>query len=195
MVRDKPLHNFLFETEPDGFYEGLDCFCTPWIDQCVLLHLVRRYKPSRFLEVGTYKGYTTRLLANKFPQMEIVTVDPGDSISPDDRPAIQAGEYLPQAEIGELVRGYPNVTVLKQRFCDVDWLTNRFDMIFVDGDHSAASVLRDSNLALSLVETPGVIVWHDYNNVPDVGLVLQSLNFPGVICWINNTWIAYHDTH
>ena len=195
MIRDKPLHNFLFETDPDGFYQGLHCGPTPWIDVCVLLHLVRRYRPARLLEVGTHRGHTARILADKFPAMSIVTVDPGDQVPAEERPSNQLGEYLPQAEIGELVTGCPNVEVIKQRFRAVDWGTESFDMIFIDGNHSLPDVLEDSRLALRLVSTPGVIVWHDYNNVHDVNQVLEQLALPQPIVGIHDTWIAYYDTH
>lgn len=195
MVRDKPLHHFLFETDPDGFYDGLDCFSTPWIDVCVLLHLVRRRRPQRFLEVGTHRGYTTRILARKFPEMEIVSVDPGDQIPLGERPPNQTGEYLRQDEIGELVRDCPNVRVVKQRFQDVDWHDARFEMIFVDGNHTHASVLGDSRLALRLVTSPGVIVWHDFNNVRDVNLALEQLELDSFIVSLHNTWTAYYDSH
>ncbi len=195
MLRDKPLHNFLFETDREGFYDGLSVFCTPWIDTCALLHLVRRYQPQRFLEVGTHRGYTTRILAEKFPAMTIVTVDPGDQIPVNDRPANQVNEYLPQAAIGELASEYPNVEVRKARFDIIAWGDDRFDMIFVDADHTLEAVLSDSRLALKLVTTPGVIVWHDVNNVPAVNSALELLNLDDTIVWIHNTWIAYYDTH
>jgi predicted O-methyltransferase YrrM len=161
MVQDKPLHNFLLETDPDGFYDDLSCFHTPWIDVCVLLHLVRRYRPSRFLEIGTHRGVTTQILAERFPEMAIVTVDPGDQIPMSERPPIQLPEFLPQDQIGELVRDHANVTILRQRFRDVDWGDQRFEMLFVDGNHRLPQVLEDSHLALKLVTSPGVIAWHD----------------------------------
>lgn len=195
MVRDKPLHNFLFETDPTGFYEGLDCFCTPWIDVCVLLHLVRRRRPQRFLEVGTHRGYTTRILAKKFPDMEIVTVDPGDQVPAEWRPGNQVSEYLNQDQIGELVRDYANVRVVKQAFQEIDWGDARFEMIFIDGNHSFAHVLADSRLAMRLVTSPGVVVWHDFNNVRDVNQALDQLTLDGYIVSLHNTWIAYHDSH
>lgn len=195
MVRDKPLHNFLFETEGGGFYRQLDCFCTPWIDTCVLLHLVRFYRPKRFLEVGTHRGFTTRTLASRFPDMSIVTIDPGDSVPLAERPANQAAEFLPQQEIGELVAGLANVRVVKRRFRDIAWAGEHFEMVFIDGNHTLAEVLADSQLALRLVTSPGVIVWHDYNNVPDVNLALEQLNVPGDIVSLHNTWMAYYDTH
>ncbi len=195
MVRDKPLHNFLFETDPTGFYNGLDCFCTPWIDVCVILHLVRRYRPARFLEVGTHRGVTTRILADRFPEMEIVTVDPGDKIPVSERPPNQTAEFLPQSEIGMLVDGYANVHVIRERFGEINWDGQRFDMLFIDGNHSLPDVLADSRLALELVTDPGVVIWHDFNNVRDVGTALELLNVPRPIVTLHNTWIAYLDTH
>jgi predicted O-methyltransferase YrrM len=195
MMRDKPLHDFLFETVPDGFYDGLHCPLTPWIDVCVLLHLIRRYQPARFLEVGTHRGDTTRILADKFPAMSIVTVDPGDQVRGEERPSNQLEEYLPQAEIGELVADRPNVQVIKRKFRDVDWGADSFGMIFIDGNHSLPDVLEDSHLALRLVSTPGVIVWHDYNNIDDINRALAQLALPRPIVSIHNTWMAYYDTH
>lgn len=195
MLRDKPLHNFLFEADPDGFYSGLDCFCTPWIDVCAILHLVRRYRPPRFLEVGTHWGVTTRILAEKFPEMEIVTVDPGDKIPRSDRPPNQLAEFLAQEEIGKLVAGYANVQVVRDRFTELDWGEQRFEMLFIDGNHSLPAVLEDSRLALELVTDPGVIIWHDCNNVADVNRTLEMLNVSTPIVSLHNTWIAYHDTH
>lgn len=195
MVRDKPLHNFLFETEPGDFYRHLDCYGTPWIDTCVLLHLVRYRRPARFLEVGTHRGFTTRNLASRFSEMSIVTVDPGETVPPAERPPDQASEFLPQEQIGELASGFPNVRILKQRFRDIVWNDQRFEMIFIDGNHRLKEVLADSQLALRLVTSPGVVVWHDYNNVPDVKLALDQLDLNGDIVSVHNTWIAYHDTH
>ena len=168
---------------------------TPWIDLCVVLQLARRYHPARFLEIGTHRGATARILADKFPHMQIVTVDPGDQIPFAERPAIQRGEYLPQDQVGDLVRDRPNVTVIRRRFEEVEWKDQRFEMIFVDGNHSLEHVIRDSLLALKLLTSPGVIVWHDFDNVPDVNLALSQLPVADRIVSLQHTWIAYLDTH
>lgn len=195
MFRDKPLHNFLFETDETGFYKNLSVFCTPWIDQCCLLHLIRRYRPARFLEVGTHRGMTTKTIAEKFPKMEITTVDPGDRIPNVERPRNQAGEYLPTVEVGVLCRDKSNVRQVIGSFSNLNWTGQQFEMIFIDGNHSYEAVLQDSQVALQLVTNPGVIVWHDVKNVRDVELALRQLKTPRDICHIHNTWIAYHDTH
>ena len=74
MLRDKPLHNFLFETVDPELVSNLSCYCTPWIDVCVILFLIKLHKPKNFLEIGTHKGYTTRIIADKFPQLNIMAL-------------------------------------------------------------------------------------------------------------------------
>ncbi len=195
MIRDKPLHNFFFEYDRDRFFSNLDTFCTPWIDVCVILHLARCYQPRAFLEIGTHRGVTTRILADRFPDMKITTVDPGDQVEPERRPSNQAAEFLPQDEIGELVCDRANVEIIKKPFGEIDWSGQSFEMIFVDGNHDLQPVLEDSRLALKLLTDPGVIVWHDYNNVKDVNTALDQLNLNQEIVSLHNTWVAYLDTH
>ena len=195
MVKRQPLHNFLFQSDPDGFYSNLSCHCTPWIDVCVILHLIRRYRPKAFLEIGTHRGHTTKILAEKFPEMQIVTVDPGNQIQEADRARNQVAEYPSQSEIGECARTYPNVRILKQRIEEIDWSSMRFDMVFVDGDHRYSAVLRDTAIAFGVLRNPGIIVWHDYNNVRDVNLALDSISVNPEITSIPDTWIAYYSSH
>ena len=37
-----------------------------------------------------------------------------------------------------------------------------FDLIFVDGSHRLEHVVEDSRLALELLASGGIVVWHDY---------------------------------
>jgi predicted O-methyltransferase YrrM len=194
MVQEQALHTFLLETDRDLFYGHQQGPATPWIDVCALLHLMRRYQPGRFLEVGTYQGHTTRILAQRFPNTSFVTVDPGDQVPVDERPEVQVAEYLPQEQIGELVSEAVNVRVLKRSFQQIDWGDARFDMIFIDGNHFLPHVLDDSLLALRLLASPGVVVWHDYNHIPDVNLALEQLPICHHIRSLTGTWTAFYDT-
>jgi hypothetical protein len=67
--------------------------------------------------------------------------------------------------------------------------------IFIDGNHSLSSVLADSRLAWRLVTKPGVIVWHDVNNVKSVNDALEMFAADHTIVTLHNTWIGYLDTH
>lgn len=194
MVQEQALHTFLLETDRDLFYRNEQGPSTPWIDLCAVLHLLRRYQPARFLEVGTHRGHTARIIAQRFPNTSIITVDPGDQIPSEDRPEVQAAEYLPQEQIGELVSEAVNVRVIKRSFQEIDWGDARFDMIFIDGNHFLPHVLEDSMLALRLLASPGVVIWHDYNHIPDVNIALDRLPVSHRIVSLTGTWTAYYDT-
>ena len=54
------------------------------------------------------------------------------------------------------------------------------DVVFVDGDHGPRNVLQDSLWAASVVRDGGMIIWHDYLNVPaEVTGVLDQLHNEG----------------
>jgi Methyltransferase domain len=52
-----------------------------------------------------------------------------------------------------------------------------FDLVFVDGDHTAAGVEHDVTAALRLLRPGGVLAVHDYEECccPDVGPTLDRL--------------------
>jgi len=70
------------------------------------------------------------------------------------------------------------------------------DFIFIDGGHDADTVLNDTTLALKKCRNRGVIVWHDYNNNPAIGVkaVVDLLDTAiGGVKLIEGTWIAYRE--
>ena len=190
MIRDKPLHNFLFESDESGFYDNIEIFCTPWIDMCVILTLIKKFKPQSFLEIGTHKGYTTRNIKRKFPHLSITTIDPGDKVPLNDRPPNQHTEYLPQSEIGCLLGDYPDIRILKDRFEDINFSGKNFDFIFIDGNHNYDHVIKDTRLALELINKGGIIVWHDFNNVKAVNDAVATFATINAIT-LHNTWVGY----
>lgn len=193
MIRDKPLHNFLFETDETDFYKNLNTWCTPWIDVCCILNLIRFHKPKTFLEIGTHYGHTTNIISDKFPNLKITTVDPGDQVNSDKRSPFQGAEYLAQNEIGKMFIGKQNINLIKKNFHDITF-DEKFDFIFIDGDHTYSAVIKDTQKALSLLNENGVIVWHDWENVKDVNAALNEFNLDKPIIYLHNTWIAYYES-
>lgn len=59
-----------------------------------------------------------------------------------------------------------------------DFKDTRFDVIFVDGAHNFESVVRDTQLAMSIVKFGGVIAWHDYR-CPDYPEVAEAMEYCG----------------
>ena len=194
MIRDKPLHNFLFEMEESDFYKNLNTHSTPWIDMCCILSLIKYHKPKNLLEIGTYYGHTTKIISDKFPHLDITTTDPGDKILLNNRPSNQNGEYLQQNEIGKMFLGNNKIKLIKNDIHDIQFFDEKFDFIFIDGNHSYNSVIKDTQLSLNILNTNGVIVWHDWDNVKDVNAALNEFNLGKPIIHIHNTWIAYYES-
>ena len=194
MLKDKQLHDFLFEMCEDDLYSKKNyrrrrwTRWTPWVDVCVLLTLIKKFKVRKLLEIGTNQGHTTKIITDKFPNLEITTVDPGDKVSLSERLSSQKKEYMSQEKIGCMVNGYKNVEVIKEDFLEIQF-NKKFDFIFIDGNHSYNHVVEDTKKALTLIEKNGIITWHDCNHVDDVTKALNQFDFE--IITVNNTWVAY----
>lgn len=131
------------------------------------------------LEIGSAYGYSTVIMALADARV-VVTVDP--HTAHDSYGALHAnlGMYnvsdrvwvlrgTSQAELPHFNRG------AERRF-DLDG----FDLVFVDGDHTAAGVEHDVTAALQLLRPGGVLACHDYGEdccCPEVRPTLDRL-FP-----------------
>ena len=138
---------------------------TPLMDQIVLAKLVRLLQPGSVLEVGSFRGYTTRLLAeNASPTTEIHALD----IKPNH---------------GEAYSNTPLAGRIKRLIGSLDkWpleaaVRRRYDFIFLDADHQQAAVESDTRHLLRMLAEDGLLLWHDYadwgwmsgwNRVPEV---------------------------
>ena len=198
-MRTKDLGEFFYATsltQYDVLKYYVNKMYTPAIDVVALLHLISTYKPRTLLEIGTNQGQTTQIIADNFPDLQIITCDPGDQIADGQRNEHQSGEHLPQSEIGARVAGYKNVQIIKKAFTDIDWTGQTFDFIFIDGDHSYEAVLQDTRLAATLVNHPGVLAWHDVDNgaVPGVKKALEEMTELGPITHIEKTMVGYRAT-
>jgi len=160
---------------------------TPLIDTMVLAKCALGFQSKRILEIGSYLGYTARMLAeNTGPEVKITTLD----------------EY---PEHGAAYRGTPLEQKIDRRIGKISLehfgADEKYDLIFVDADHRFESALNDTCVALGLLAEKGVLVWHDYqnkdhfqgwNDVPEV-LKLFSAHIP--IVAIKGTWLAIHSRY
>ena len=150
-----------------------------------LCSAVRRFRPRRILEFGTYLGNTTLHLAANAPDgARVYTVD----LPPDTAPAVTglsthdrivASETA--AALGSRFRGTPYEARITQILTDSATYDFRlyeadFDFIFVDASHTYEYVKRDSETALSILAPGGLVFWHDYVSPIELTDVFRYLN-------------------
>jgi len=144
-------------------------------DRRALYYLIRALRPARVLEVGTHIGASTvhiaaALRANSLgaggdagATGTLTTVDIQDVNDPVTRPWIRYGSTHAPAEMiarmglkdGVRFVAQPSLAFLSAR-------GEPFDLIFLDGDHSAATVYREVPAALRRLRPGGLVLLHDY---------------------------------
>ena len=125
---------------------------SPVVDLVFLAKLVRLLKPHRMLELGSYRGYVARAIAE---QMEADAT----LVALDVNPAH-----------GEAYRGTDLAARIDRRVASIspeafgEHELGSYDLIFLDADHVYQSVKHDTEVAIPLLAPSGVMVWHDYKN-------------------------------
>jgi predicted O-methyltransferase YrrM len=138
-------------------------------DQRLIYHLVQFLSPRNTLEIGTHIGSSTihilmsLLNGSASHSGRLTSVDIKDVNCEKTMPWKQFGaEWSPQQMV-TLLNGGSNVEFVASR--SVDFLkadTKTYDLIFLDGDHSASAVYQELPLALDRLAERGVILLHDY---------------------------------
>lgn len=135
-------------------------------DRRALYYLIHALKPQNLLEVGTHIGASTVFLAEALktvsPQARMTTVDILDVNDPTG-PWYQQGlmmaprDYLAKLGSADRVtfKAEPSAEFLRDT-------TDKYDFIFLDGDHGSRTVYEEVSLALKALNKDGVILLHDY---------------------------------
>lgn len=156
-------------------------------EEASLLCVIQRHLAARnVLEIGTADGSTTLALAANLEEGGMVTtIDlPADFDAARDRDALAFPDepinLTSRQHVGRQFASDPLACRIRQVFGDsahVDWSTlgGPFDLIFIDGCHTAAYVAADTTNALKHLATPGAIVWHDYGLYEDVSTVVDGV--------------------
>lgn len=134
----------------------------------------KQIKPKRILEIGTADASFTSFLARAFPDSLVETIDlpAGDqrfwNATDDEVGAAKDTTFLPKNEFPELkirsanLQSSPNI-----RFREMNSLKlsrfdeHKFDLIWVDGDHTFPVVACDISNAIRLLEPDGVMMCDD----------------------------------
>ncbi len=152
----------------------------------ILCNLAKRAK--HIFEIGTCTGKTTFLMAANSPadarvttitlkpeQAEVYKAQAGDA---DDAQVSAINEsqftefvYSNTPEEKKIIQLYGD----SKEFDETPYV-GTCDLVFVDGSHARSYVESDSQKALRMVRTGGIIVWHDYRGPRRAKGVFQALN-------------------
>lgn len=143
--------------------------------------------PQKILEIGTLDGKFTRELSALFPNSLITTID-----LPSDRGfGNEYGWENPEAYVLEReknLRGRRNIKFVEADSLELSTWVERFDLIWVDGDHSLPTVAIDIANALRLVTKNGMVIIDDvFKKTPDPESRLAST---GAYRTLENLWRA-----
>ena len=142
---------------------------------------------NRCLEIGAFEGRTTITLANKFDVVDVI--DPWKDYwdIPDASEAYNRFKHNTQE--------FDNINIYREKSEDVLPLLllsfpigGLYDLIYIDGNHTAEAVYNDIEMSCKLLTEDGVIIIDDYKTktLPDVRL--------GIVRWLreNNNQDKIH---
>jgi hypothetical protein len=153
----------------DGSYSYVDG-SLPFCDLVALLSVLVDRSPRTVLEIGTFNGHTTRLMALNLPEAEINTIDLPEDYS-DNGAGMAKDDWhlISSRRVGSEYRADPSIRSVKQHFGDTaEYAFPSAEFFFIDGSHTYAYVRNDTEKALASPATK-LLIWHDCDrNHPDV---------------------------
>ena len=151
--------DFRETVSPYAFLEGSSL---P-VDLALLKALARHSKECDYFEIGRWRGESTANVA------QVARSCTSMSLSDEDMRRIGFNKSEREQD-GFFSKSLDNVTHIQadSQTYDFSKLGNKFDLIFVDGDHHKAAITSDTaNVFTLLKDENSVIVWHDYGESPE----------------------------
>jgi hypothetical protein len=158
-----------------GTYSYVDGYL-PWCDILALMSILVDRSPRTILEVGTFNGYTTRLMALNLPDAEIHTIDlPEDfkDTGAGTRPPKDDFHLIAARHVGFEYRADSSIKSIQQHFGDTaEYMFPVAEFCFIDGSHTYFYARNDTEKALASGAAK-TLVWHDCDRF-----------HPGVTSWL-----------
>ncbi len=151
-------------------------------DQKAIYFLIKHFGFQKILEVGTHLGSSTvasALAIKSSDKSVLITVDLNDVNDEKTTPwknygaAFSPKKMIKKINLSDKVNFFVDSSISFMSKWD-----DKFDLIFLDGDHSSHNVYQEIPLALKLLKPNGIILLHDFfpegkpiwkNKVPDKG--------------------------
>ena len=188
-----------FVAERKVYRKGLTGFQTETDEAAIYAYIYRNARPGRHLEFGTWEGFGANLCA-RVCDAEIWTINLpegesdaegnplyGSTVAHDcgERNSGRAVSGDSGDRIGWRYREAGFTTRVHQILCDSrefdasQFAPGFFDTILIDGGHKPEVVTNDTNKALPLLRSGGIMIWHDF--CPEVETLKQNEAPRGVV--------------
>ncbi len=132
-------------------------------DIALLKLLAKRFPACRYLEIGTWRGESVANVADVAGECYTLNLSKKEML--------EKGLEEKYAGLhGFFSKGKKNITHLEGNSLTFDFagLNQKFDLVFIDGDHHFESVKKDTeNVFAHLVHENSIVVWHDYAYHPE----------------------------
>lgn len=135
-------------------------------DRRALYHLIAYFKPRRILEIGTHVGASTVHIASALrrfvDQGRLCTADILDVNGPEAAWRSCGMRQPPSGVMLDLGLGPIVDFIVTPAAAVLETSGQRFDMIFLDGDHAKSAVYREIAAALRALNPNGLLLLHDF---------------------------------
>jgi len=132
-------------------------------DLALLKLLARRFPACRYFEIGTWRGESVANVADVAAHCTTLNLS--------EEALLRKGFSKKYAELqGFFSQKKDRITHLKGDSLSFDFagLGQKYDLIFIDGDHHFESVKSDTQQVFAhLVHEKSIVVWHDYAYHPE----------------------------
>src|SRR2546423_70467 len=145
---------------------------TPLRDYEALAAACLYLKPHRVFEIVTYLGVTSDFLLSLLHETRVVSIafvnadsnELANRFNNSELGKERVGSMVQSLRRGRFAQLYGNSQALDQAALVREY--GRFDLVFIDGDHSREGVSLDTILARQVISERGMICWHDANPKP-----------------------------
>jgi hypothetical protein len=150
---------------------------SPILDHALLKAFARKFENCNYMEIGTLRGESIANVADVTDNCLSITLGAEEMLKRN-----YSAKLINQ--LGFFSKDNKKIKTIEQdsTIFDFNSLREKFDLIFVDGDHSYHGVLNDTKKVFPLrKDAKSIIVWHDYSdNYEDVGYEVLSGILDGI---------------
>jgi predicted O-methyltransferase YrrM len=153
------FQDFEEELTTYSFLEGTSLIT----DLILLKKLARRFDKCNYLEIGSWRGESIANISEN--AVHCTTIN----LSAEEMKGLNLSNEFIEVH-GAFSKNIKNLTEIfhNSHTYDFENLKDKFDLIFIDGDHSYEGILNDTRKTFNLrKDTSSIIVWHDYGFTPE----------------------------